>query len=509
MTIKEETPKQQEVKSASPLSKVEQLQKFVDKFVEKESIKTRLKNFILNLDFSIDYITKENSTTYDRNPVLQSARGPIRFGILVITIFFLTFGIWGTFARISTASHSSYAVLVSSSNRKVVQHLESGIIKEIYVKNGDKVKAGDRLLLISDARSDAESEHHEEDHTHLMADLARLLAQRDRLEQISYPKEITDNLDQPNIKTIYDSQEKLFHSTMNSYKEQKKIGEAKIESAKKAISGLKAQNKSAAKQLQLNEERLKSITALADDGYASKAQLAEAESKFYAAQGNAGDLHNKILQAEQQLYQAQSEASGNEANFETKIASEIHDVKIKLSATNANAKTTKDQQSRKFITASIDGVIHNFFYTTQTGKLEYYHQGSVIQGGVPIMDIIPNDDELEVDAKINPADIDAVLEGMETRIHIEAYRGEYVPDLIGKVIYVSRDISRDFSSQQGPYYGVRVAIDQNLKVNPSLKKLKLQPGMIASVTIVNGYKSFFGYLLDPLLKSFRKSFSER
>jgi HlyD family secretion protein len=498
----------QETKSSS-LSKVEKLQKLVDTFVEKESVKTKLKNFILNLDFSIDYITKENSDKYERNPVLQSARGPIRFGVLVIAIFFLTFGLWGTFARISTASHSSYAVLVSSSNRKVVQHLESGIIKEIYVKNGDKVKAGDRLLLISDARSDAESEHHEEDHIHLMADLARLLAQRDRLEQVTYPKEITQHLDQANIKTIYDSQEKLFYSTMDSYKEQKKIGEAKIESAKKAISSFKAQNKSAIKQLQLAEERLKSITALAEDGYASKAQLAEAESKYYTAQGNAGELHNKILQAEQLLYQSQSEAAGNEANFETKIASEIHDVKIKLSATNANTKTTQDQQSRKFVTASIDGIVHNFFYTTQTGKLEYYHEGSVIQGGTPIMDIIPEHDQLEVDAKINPADIDAVLEGMETRIHIEAYRGEYVPDLIGKVIYVSRDISRDFSSQQGPYYGVRVAIDQNLKVNPSLKKLKLQPGMIASVTIVNGYKSFFGYLLDPLSKSLRKSFSER
>ncbi len=497
----------------TPLNAVEKMEKFFDKFIEKENIKKFLINTLRNVDMSIDYIINAEATRYERNEVLQAARSPLRFGGLVVGGFFLIFGSWATLVPLDEASHAQ-GYLVSTSNKKPIQHLEGGIIKEIYVKDGDTVKAGDKLLLVSHVKFNADFESNQENYYQSLANLSRLMAQRDNLEKAQYPKELTDNLSNPAIKTIYDFQENLFHSTMNNYSETIKIYEAKIESAKKTIEIFNSRTTSGQKQLAVLDENYKAIKKLADQGYASKIKLGEAERQLADAHANLSEYQNKTLASKQDLLSAQATLLAYRNEFSTKTEAQIQETQGRIAQFKAAFTDSKDRQDRQLITSPIDGVVHDFFYVNNA-KVEHYAVGSVInqqQQNSAIMNIIPVGEGFEVEAKVQPSDIDVVQVGMTTKMDVDAFRMRYPPPLIGKVIYVSEDVSQD-NTQNGqvplPYYSVRIQLDKDdLAKNPYLRD-SLKAGMRLNVSIISGGKTMLRYLLDPLRKQMKKSFSER
>jgi HlyD family type I secretion membrane fusion protein len=496
--------------AVTPLSTVDRMEKFFDKFIEKENVKKFLVNTLRNVDMSIDYVVNQESKKYERNPVLQTARSPLRFGGLVVAGFFLIFGLWSTLVPLDEASHSISAFLVASSNKKVIQHLEGGIIKEIYVKDGDVVKAGDKLLTVSNVKTSAEFESNRENYYQNLANLSRLIAQRDNLEKVDYPKELIDNLSDPAIKTIYDFQENLFHTTMNAYDENIKINETRIEVSKKAIDTYNARVNSQQKQLAVINERYQSIKKLADQGHATKSALGEAERQLAATQGDLDEYQNGVISSKQKFLEAQTMLTAYKTDFYNKIASQIQDTQARSSQYKAQFTDAKDKQERQLIISPIDGVVHNFFYIIGT-KTEHYAVGSVVGAGTTILDIVPNDSMFEVEAKVHVNDIDVVQVGMIAKMTIDAFKMRYPPDLLGEVIYVSQDMLLDPSVQQAqvPYYNIRIKLDQKqLNENPDLRD-QLKAGMRLNVAIISGGKTLLRYLLDPLRKSFKKSFSER
>lgn len=434
--------------------------------------------------------SENNSAQHNADEI--SIDTPRRIGFIIFFLVFGVFGIWAAFAPIDGASLAPGTVIVKS-NKKLVQHLEGGIVSEIPVQNGDLISAGDTILILDDTQPKAQLEILRGQYVALKAAEARLIAERDNIEQVSYPS--TLQLSDANAAAEIAAQEQIFAARRTAMNGEKSVLEQRIEQLHSKLGGLSALKESKEELIDSYAEELADIQALLGQGFSDKTKLRAAERNFAILKGEVADLIATISSTEVQIGETRLQILQREYEFQSEVVSVLSETQTKLKDVNERIVALEDIVRRTVVKAPVSGIVNG---------LQIHTIGGVIGPGTPIAEVVPQTDELIVEARVPTIDIDRVAVGQDAIIRFSSFSGA-VPTIIGKVIVISADAFVD-PNTGAPFYMARVEVTPEGLAE--LNTLTLIPGMPAEVFIVTGSRTFLQYSLKSFTNAMARSFIE-
>ncbi|MBU6140671.1 MAG: HlyD family type I secretion periplasmic adaptor subunit [Proteobacteria bacterium] len=415
------------------------------------------------------------------------AHSPIRKGLISLVIFFAVFLSWAIFAPIESASIAD-GTIVLDFNHKTIQHLEGGIIDDILVKEGQEVKEGEVLLYMHDVKAKSDQEIAMKNLWARKIQRERLLAEKEGRVSLNLKTLFSElgNFPSKNEKELDDiinNQIKLFESRRSKISEEVKSLRDKIES-------LSAQKISAQKQLKILRKELKMVKPLVRENNLPMIRQYELEKQISEMVGAMNQATSEESSAEKQIEVHRHEDM-------SKIIDELKEVEIEIVNLTNQLASAKDILQRLEILAPVAGKVMN---------IKFHTVGAVIPPAAEIMTVVPQNDDLIIEAKIKPQDIDEVRNGLKTKIMLTAYKGKKVPKLNGEVMNVSPDIVISEDGKES-YFLARVKVDEK-DIAKLKSKIELYPGMPAQVFVITGSRSLISYLFTPITDSAYKAFRE-
>ncbi|MGK9237266.1 HlyD family type I secretion periplasmic adaptor subunit [Inquilinus limosus] len=430
----------------------------------------------------------------------QNARALNRLSLIggaVIGVFIFGFGAWAAVAPLASAAIAN-GVVSPEGNRRTVQHLEGGIIRELLVKDGTEVKAGDTLLVLDPTRDQATLDMVRMQRLADIAALARLDAEQSGAASIAMPQEVLDEATvNPVAAALVRAQQEQFKSRRESILGQKSVLEQRIAQSRADIEGLRAQIVAGDTQLALIQEEIDNVTPLVNKGLERKPRLLQLQRGQAQIAGQRAADTSAIAKAEQTIGESQMRILALESDFRDKIAEERATTQKELAQLEEKMRATGDVVGRTRILAPVDGVVVN---------LKYHTLGGVIQPGAPILDIVPKNEKLVIDAQVQPHDIDTVREGQSALVRFTAYHQRNMPRIDGRVIYVAADSTQDEQSKRS-YFLAKVEVDPT-RLKEIAPQINLSAGMPAEVSIMTGTRTALQYAVDPLVHALQRSFVE-
>jgi HlyD family type I secretion membrane fusion protein len=421
--------------------------------------------------------------------------GTILAGLLVAALSFGGFGTWAALAPLSSAVIASGHVRVDS-HRKTVQHLEGGIIREILVREGDEVPTGAVLLRLDDTQSGATLDLLRGQHDALKALEARLEAERDGRAAVAFPPTLDARRGDPRVAAILSGQETIFASRRGALDSQFDILRQRVEQLRAEIGGYRAQVASLTAQAGLIQSELKSVEELVALGFERRPRLLALQREAASLAGNRGQQLGLIAKAEQSIGEADMQRASLVSTRANEVATELRDAQTKLVDIEERLRAALHVQGRTEILTPQAGRIVN---------LRHFTAGGVLRAGEAIVDLVPLEDKLVIEARIQPLDIDSVHQGLPAEIRLSAFRQRRTPMLQGTVTHVSADSLTDERSGVGYYVAqVEIGADQMART----EGIKLYPGMPVEVMIVTGARTALDYFFEPVRDSFRRAFRE-
>ena len=422
----------------------------------------------------------------------------IVFALSVIGVGIGFFIIWGGFAPLDSAAIAEGVITVSG-NHKTIQHLEGGVIEKTLVSDGEFVKEGEVLMILNSSKPRAELQIVTSQLNFATAVQARLSAELNNSDKIYWDDETFDFSDQ-RIDQIIKTQNKIFESQTAELKGQLAVLDERIAQKNEENIGLAKQLKSVESQLASTQEELTSTENLQKKGLALKTKVYELKRLHDELIGKEAQIRAAIATNREVIAESKLQKINTEHKFQTELAKEIKENHSHLLDYTERYNSAKDVLDRTIIKAPVSGIVTS---------LQYHTIGGVVQSGSKILDIVPQDVKLIVEAKVHTQDIDSIYPGLTAKIQLGAYKSRLVPRIDGKVIYVSADKLTDQTSggQSMPYYLARIEVDEKQIASLTLD-VKLYPGMPATVFIVKGERTFLQYLISPIRDSFFKAFKE-
>ncbi|WP_375449417.1 HlyD family type I secretion periplasmic adaptor subunit [uncultured Devosia sp.] len=421
-------------------------------------------------------------------------RGNIIAGAVAIALGFGGFLAWGYTVHLDSAAVASGSVVVDT-RRKTVSHLEGGILQDLLVHEGQVVAAGQPLARLENIRAGSQLRQLQSQRVGLLARLARLDAEQEQAASISFPTELIESTD-PFLQKIIRNEILLFERRKETLARTVEVQRKQIDVYAADAAGAAAQIVSNTRQQGLLGTQVASMQALVDQGYATRTQLVELQGRVSVLTGQAGELAGAKARAEQARAGAELEISRTETTWQSDVADAMQAAQIELSGLDDNISAAADVLRRVEITAPVAGVVTNIAVTTL---------GSVVVAGQPIMDVVPENDERIVEARIDPRDIDSVHVGAKVQVRLSAYGSRQIGMLEGELSYVAADKQVDERTSQ-PYYLVRATVSaEALAANPDVT---LYPGTPADLLILNKPRLAIDYVLAPFSESLQKAFRE-
>lgn len=425
------------------------------------------------------------------------ARRSVLFGLFSMLLMFGIFGLWSVLAPIDSAAIAAGRVVLDS-NKKTIDHLEGGIVEEILVQEGMAVEEGQVLIRLDDTAARARLDLYKGQFVAAQATESRLIAERDAKEDLVFPESLLEQLDSdPNIAANVDSQRRLFVTRREAVDGRIDILGQKIKQSEEEIKGLEEQIKSANEQLRLLNEEIGDVRYLLKSGNAAKTRLLALERRAAEIQGEKGERQAMISRAHQTINEAKIEKYNLRTEFLNEVVAELKETQVKLSDLEEQLRAAENVVHRIELRSPITG---------EVTSLNVHTVGGVISPGQPIMDIVPFDDKLVVEARVQPQDIDVVRKGLTARVRLTAYKTRSVPPVEGTVVGVSADRIDDERTGES-YFNARIEIDEEQL--QKLEGVELSPGMPAEVLIVTGSRTLFAYLVAPISDSFNRAFREQ
>lgn len=475
-------------------------QAFIEKFMKR--FMEGIGQAIIVVDSLINLVTKPEDET--RNDVVQNARYPILFGTYIIIFFFVFGGLWAAFAPLDSAAHIT-GTLVSSSNKKILNHPQGGILKAIYVKQGEHVKEGDPIVALDDIAFKSQYETYLHQYRSLLAAESRLIAERDDLESIVFPEFLLETASEPEVKKIMDIQTNLFNSKKESFVGTITFLNHKLEQTHKQIEALRVRKEALIKNYDFLKDRVSAAKELVKKGFAQKAQLMELETKESGAQSEIANTDIEIARLNQEVSKVEIEIMNGKSDNYSKVLTELNQTQSQLSDALTRYLQAKEVFERSVIISPVDGIVN---------VLKFHTIGSLVPGGGhTIAEVSPDKDVLVVEGKLPSRNIDSVYIGLKAKMRFSAFKARTTPTFTGTLVAISPDIVQDErmgGQQQEPYYEVRVEIDMDeFNEVAKNKKLQLHPGMTVELQLVTGTRTLLQYLLDPITDTMFKAMKER
>ena len=425
-----------------------------------------------------------------------SIRRHIIAGCALVAFLAVGLGGWASTAEISGALIAQGSLVVDS-NVKKVQHPTGGVVGEVRVRDGDRVKAGDILVRLDETVTRANLAIVTKGLTELYARKARLAAERDGADTVAVPKELAATIDDPDVKDALASERKLFDLRRTARIGQKDQLHQRIQQLREQIAGLAAQQDAKTKETALIEQELTGVRDLWAKNLVQLNRLTSLERDAAKIEGERGQLiaaaaetKGKITETELQIIQVDQDLSSD-------VAKELRETDSKIGEYVERKVTAEDQLKRTDIRAPQDGVV--FQSTANT-------VGGVVTAGDPIMLIVPATDTLLVEAKVDPKDIDQLQFGQPVVLRFSAFNTRTTPELNGTVARIAADTTTDQRTGQS-YYLVRISMTADEFTR--LGDVKLAPGMPVEAFIQTGERTMLSYLVKPLHDQLKRSFREK
>jgi HlyD family secretion protein len=425
----------------------------------------------------------------------SALRGVTLAGNLLVLCFVLGLGIWSSFAPLESAAIAS-GVVEPESSRKTIQHLEGGIVRTILVADGDAVQAGQALIELDDTRARAEVESIRAQLWDAMAREARLLAEQQERDRVSFPAGLQALAEQnAAAASLLSAQRHIYQTRHEVFASQLAIIDQKKSEITEEIRGLKAQSDAATQRSAIVSEELEMVAGLVEKGLERRPRLLNLQREMADIEGRRGEVAAQISRAEQVINESNATRFKLESDRQNDIAQSLREAQNQKFQLSEKLLSAEDQLSRTKIKAPEDGVVT---------ELRIHTPGGVIAAGAPLLDLVPRQDRLIVTARLRPEDIDVVYPGLQAEVHLIPYNQRRVPRLKGTVARVSADRLVDKRTDQ-PYYSAQIRVE-----DPRIAEnhIHIIPGMPAQVFITTGHTTVALYALRPLMDSLNRAFRE-
>ena len=416
-------------------------------------------------------------------------------GYILLLITFGVFGTWSYFAMIASAVVAPGVVSLES-DRKVVQHLEGGIVQEILVREADTVQQGDTLLILDNIEVSSNMAVLQQRKAASEAVIARLAAEQTFADTITFPEDLLAS-DDPQVKSVMQTQRNIFEDRRSIFSSQSEILAFRAEQLNGQAEGNEVQLAALKKRLVLRSELFERMRTGEERGVIESNRLSEMEDSVIQIEASVGEVMSNISQVKAAAGEAQLNILKLKQEYSERANSELKTERAELAEVNERLTVANDRMRRTAILAPTTGKVQNLAVTTR---------GSVIRSGEILMEIVPSDETLLIDAQIAPVDVDNVYPGLETEVRFSAFKAKRTKVVLGEVLSISTDVVTSENSNEPPYFLARIKVDEE-RLNDEIRE-GLTAGMPADVVILTGERSVLQYITAPLTDAIFKSLRE-
>jgi len=415
----------------------------------------------------------------------------VRHAWIVVAVFFGIGGLWTVTARLDQGAVAPGVISVAS-NRKVVQHLEGGLVKELKVREGDLVQEGGVLLRMDDTQARASAEVVRKQLAAALAEEARLVAERDFVDTVTFPAEVTQVRDDPLVARAVADQVAAFNERRNNLVGQQTILEARIQQVREAMLGTEGEKAAGEEQVATIRRELAGLRELLAKNLVQLPRVLALEREESRLKGVIGRAVADLARSEQTIGETRIQIQQLRQQFLEGVSRDLPAIRKVIAELREKLGVQNDILRRVDITAPQTGVVQG---------LKVFTVGGVIRPGDVLMEIVPVSDELVIRAQVSPLDVDNVHVGATAEIRFPAFSSRHPPLFFGEVRTLSRDRLLDDTSQRNPYFAAEVTVDQSKM--PREFRDKIVAGMSADVIIATGERTALWYILGPMLNRMR------
>lgn len=432
----------------------------------------------------------------DDKELKRNLRRPIVAGSIVVGLMFIALLFWA-FLSISGAVLAQGVVRVED-NSKDIKRLESGIVRGILVREGQRVTAGQPLIRFDDTQGKAVAEVFQNNVDGARANIARFQAEAANAADVTFPIDLTSRASDPRVATLMATQRSLFQTRMLLYSSQAQVLRSQAAQLATQISGMRIQAQAVDDQAGLVQQELRGVRELSRQGYAPESRLLALERSAASVKGQRGSMTADMAKARQAIGEIQLQIAQLQNKHQTEVADGIRTAQEQLAETEPKLRATLAQLAQSEIRAPVTGYV---FSLTQ------FTQGGVTAPGQLLMQIVPDNAKMVVSAQIAPKDIADVKVGMPARVTLTAYSSSTHTPIEGKVTLVSADARTNEKTGQS-FFVAEVTVTP-AQLAASGPDVRLTPGMQAGVAIVTGSRSILGYLVQPFTNAMHDAMREK
>lgn len=427
-------------------------------------------------------------------PTSRSLNRHIAIGSLLVVLMAVGVGGWSATASISGAVIASGNVVVSSYSKRV-QHKEGGIVGEIRVRDGQMVKAGAVLLKLDDTVTKANLAILNKRINDLQAQLARLIAERDHAAEISFPTTLLDDQSAETVAAVR-GQRSLFDARRETLVSQKAQLQQRIIQLGEEISGMASQSKAKQQEIDLINSELNGLMALESKGLVPVTRVLSLQREKTRLDGEYGQLISGIARTKGRISETELQIGQLNQDLLAEVARDLRDTESKIAELVEQKIGAQDQLKRVELRSPHDGMVH---------QLAVHTIGGVIAPGDTVLMIVPQEEELLVEARVQPTDIDQLFIGQQAVVRFAAFNQRTTPELNAVIETISADLTQD-SATGATYYRIRVRLSEEERER--LGDLALVPGMPTETFISTGNRTALSYFIKPLSDQITKAFRE-
>ena len=421
---------------------------------------------------------------------------PILIGSILVAIFIVGLGALATLAPLGSAIVASGVVKVEDS-RKVVKQRDGGIISKVLVRDGQNVKSGDVLVRMDDTQARTAFEVYDKQYMNLLARRARFMAEGAGVSKVSFPPALMDRQGEPSISSLMTDQTTLFNKRHQAIENQVDILKQRLAQLDTRISGYQAQIDSISRQNDLIEQELVGTKSLAARGFGTKTKVLELQRIAAGLIGQIGSLKAQIAEAQQAQGETTMQINRLHEDRLTEGSQGLSDIQGDLANIQPRLESARATFELMDVRAPVTGKV---FGLTQ------FTDGGIVAPGERILDIVPDNSPMIIEANIPTTDIADIKPGMKAEIKLTAYNQHTTPSVDGEIIRISAD--RLTTDSGAAFYTVDLRVDPQ-SLSRTAKELRLYPGMPAEVIIPTGNRTALDYLISPVTSSMDRAFRER
>lgn len=425
----------------------------------------------------------------------RSARKAILAGVCVAALTFGGLGTWAASADLASAVLAPGTFVVEG-DRKLVQHLEGGVVSQLFVKDGDSVEAGQLLLSLDATQVRASLGVLRANLDAALAERARLVAEREEKAAVVFPDALIERGEDPGVQETVTGQNRLFEARLAAFEGRVEVLRQRIAQLKEEITGIEAQQRSKTRQVALIGEELAGLQELFAKGLTEKPRILALQRDQARLEGERGEHLAAIARAKKAIGETELEILQSTLQRQEEISTSLREVQTRILDLSERIAAARDRVDKIELRAPTAGVVVSLAITTE---------GAVLQPGETVLEIVPHDTRLVIEAKLRPDDIDSVAVGQTARLRLTALVQRTTPTLTGRVIYVSADRLEEQRSGE-PYFLALVALDPNQIAR--LEGQPVLPGMPAEVMVETGARTALDYLVQPISDTLAKAWRE-